>query len=89
MALGARTRDLKQLIVRQSLAPVLGGLLGGVILIVIGHPLVPESLSLDGLPTPAALGPASLLLVLIALLASYLPGRRISGLDPALSLRGG
>src|SRR5262249_36789779 len=87
MALGATGRNVLWLVLRQSLTVVLAG-------VVIGLPLALLSTRLLGSylyglsPTdPAAITLATLLLILVALLACYLPARRATQVDPMFALR--
>jgi putative ABC transport system permease protein len=87
MALGAETRHVLQLVVGHSFRWTLAGVLGGV---VASFGLLR---SLQGLvygvtPTdPLVLGAVSLLLVIVALGASYIPARRAARVDPVTALR--
>jgi putative ABC transport system permease protein len=87
MALGARTIDVLRLMVNSSMAWVLVGLVAGA----AGSAGLTRLLSgmlynvrpLD----PVVLGAVSLLLAAVALLASYLPARRATKIDPIVALR--
>jgi putative ABC transport system permease protein len=87
MALGAGTIDVLRLMVNSSMAWVLVGLVAGA----AGSAGLTRLLSgmlynvrpLD----PVVLGAVSLLLAAVALLASYLPARRATKIDPIVALR--
>jgi putative ABC transport system permease protein len=87
MALGAGTIDVLRLMVNSSMAWVLVGLVAGA----AGSAGLTRLLSgmlynvrpLD----PVVLGTVSLLLAAVALLASYLPARRATKIDPIVALR--
>ncbi len=87
MALGAETMDVLRLMVNSSMTWVLIGLAAGVAgsaaltRLLIG--LLYNVRPLD----PAVLGAVSLLLIAVALLASYLPARRAAKIDPVAALR--
>jgi putative ABC transport system permease protein len=87
MALGAGTVDVLRLMVNSSMVWVLVGLATGV----AGSAALTRLLSgmlYDVRPLdPAVLGGVSLLLAVVALLASYLPARRAARIDPIAALR--
>ena len=89
MALGARAAEVRGLVVRQSLALAGVGVVIGVA-IALATTRVLGSLLFGVSPTdPLVLVTATLVLVLIAALASYAPARRASRVDPAEVMRGG
>ena len=87
LALGATARQLVTLVVRQALRPVLiGALLGIGAAFASGRVL--DSLLFEIGPTdPGSFGTATVLLLGIALLASYVPARRASRADPFVTLK--
>lgn len=87
VALGARGSQVRALVVRQALAPVvLGGLLGLAGATALGTAM--SSLLFDVSPTdPATLISVMAFFGLIALIASYVPALRASHLDPVEALR--
>jgi predicted permease len=88
MALGARTAAVRQLVVRRGLALVLGGVAIGVGVSLAGASLLGSFLY--GV-SPTDLGTyafVTCLLIAVALLASYLPARRATRVDPLVALRG-
>jgi predicted permease len=87
MALGARGRDVAKLLGRQSLQPVVVGLIAGLLLAVLVGRLF-MTLILGVSPTdPMALGAAASVLLLSAAAAIVSPARRASRVDPASVLR--
>jgi predicted permease len=87
LALGARPADTLWLVLRQ-------GLMLGVVGVGLGLPLaVAAGFALRGVlfgigpADPVALASASLLVIGVALLASYLPARRAMRVDPVVALR--
>ena len=87
MTLGADAREVKRLILRQAMRPVvIGGLIG-----IAGCAAVSQILSgmLFGLSShdPVAFVAVPLSLFSVALLASYIPARRATQVDPMVALR--
>lgn len=87
MALGARPEAVRRMIVREAATVIAGG----VVLGLIGAGIVSRvlrSLLFGVEPVDiATYGSVAGLLILVALVASYLPARRASTVDPALTLR--
>jgi ABC-type antimicrobial peptide transport system permease subunit len=87
MALGAQTADVLKLVVRQGLVLTLIGVSVGL----VGSfalTRVMSSLLFEVSPTdPVTFAVIPLLLVAVALLASYLPARRATKVDPLTALR--
>ncbi len=87
MALGARTLDVLRLMVTSNMAWVLLGLASGVAGSA-GLTRLLAGLLYDVRPLdPVVLGGVSLLLVAVALFATYLPARRAAKIDPVIALR--
>jgi hypothetical protein len=87
MALGAQTGDVRRLFLRHGLVLTLGGITAG-----IGAAIfltrVMSALLFGVAPTdPVTYVAASAGLTTVALLATYLPARRASGIDPIVALR--
>jgi putative ABC transport system permease protein len=87
IALGASARNVAGLVLRQGLALALAGVvIGGAAAFALTRSM--ESLIFGVSPTdPVTFSAVSTLLVTIALMASYVPARRASKLDPMRSLR--
>jgi putative ABC transport system permease protein len=87
MALGARSGDVVRMIVREGLGLALGGVaIGLVAAYALARTL--RVLLYGVAPTDAAsFAYASGALLLLALLASYVPARRASAIDPAIAMR--
>ena len=87
MTLGASRQSLRRLIVGQALVPVaVGAGVGLAVAVALGR--VMSGLLFDvGAGDPLTLGGVILTLLASATLASYLPARRASALDPASTLR--
>jgi putative ABC transport system permease protein len=87
VALGAARRDVLRLVVRQGLGLTTAGLAVGVfaaagVTRVLGSQLYGVS-PFD----PVSFALTALLLVAVALLASYLPARRAAAVDPMVALK--
>ncbi len=87
LALGATARQLVTLVVRQALRPVLIGALLGVGAAFASGRLLDSLLFEIGPTDPGSFGTATVLLLGIALLASYVPARRASRADPFVTLK--
>jgi predicted permease len=85
MALGARRSDVLILLLRQSMKPVAVGMLLG-ITAATSRLLAALLFGLSSLDPLAFLG-VSAVLASVALLASYMPARRATRLDPMVALR--
>ncbi len=87
MALGATTTDTTSLMVRQSMRPVIAGVLLGV----VGAALVSRAVAafLYGLSPvdPIAFGTALGFLFAASITASWIPARRAARVDPLIALR--
>ena len=87
MALGARRCDVLQMTLLRTLRWVAGGMIAGLVLTVWLTRLI-ESLLYGVKPTdPLAIGAACAVLIAVALVASYLPARRATKVDPLVALR--
>lgn len=87
MTLGASGRDVMSLAVRQALRPVVIGALVGVIGCAAVSQVLSDALYGLGAHDPFAFIGVPLLLLGVALLASYIPARRASRVDPITALR--
>jgi putative ABC transport system permease protein len=87
MALGAQTRDVLGLVIRQGMTFTLIGMAIGLIG-AIGLTRLIKDLLLGVSPTdPAPFLVIALLFPMVALLACYLPARRATKVDPLLAIR--
>ncbi len=87
MALGGRRRHLLRLILGRALAlTIAGGMLGGLAALVLMR--VMRSMLFEIAPTdPLTFAAAGLLLLFVALVASYIPASRATRVDPMVALR--
>jgi predicted permease len=86
-ALGAQPADLLWLVVRQGMAPVLVGLVGG-IAAALAFSRVLEGLLFEIKPyNPATIGAVTLIMMATAAAACLLPARRATRVDPVEALR--
>ncbi|HEU0177893.1 MAG TPA: FtsX-like permease family protein [Blastocatellia bacterium] len=87
MALGAQVRDVLHLILQRGLTLVLVGLALGILTsLAVTRWLKSLLFGVSG-TDPLTFGGVTLLLLLIALLACYLPARRATKVDPLVALR--
>jgi len=87
IALGARSRNVLGLVLRQGMLMTVAGLAAGVMLALAAARVVGGMLVGVSATDPLILGAAGAFLMLVALLASYLPARRATKADPSVSLR--
>ena len=87
MALGAKGGNIAWMILRETLYLVLAGLLIGVPAALVGARLISTQLFGMKSTDPITLIAAAVILILVALLAGYLPARRASRVNPLMALR--
>jgi putative ABC transport system permease protein len=89
MALGAQRRDVLRLVLGQSLIWTIVGVICGVVA-AFGLLRFLETLLYGIKPAdPLVLGSASIILIIVSIVASYLPARRAMGIDAVTALREG
>ena len=87
IALGARTADVRSLVLKEGVALALVGVLCGLALSAwVGHALRHQLYGIGPLD-PASVGVAAAILAGAALVASWLPARRAARVDPIVALR--
>ncbi|MEP6777151.1 MAG: ABC transporter permease [Chthoniobacterales bacterium] len=87
MALGAQTKDVLRLVVRQGMTPVIIGLVVGLAAAFgLGRFLSTQLYNVSA-HNPALLGSAAVMLAAVALIACLLPARRATLVDPIQALR--
>ncbi len=89
LALGAQPGDVVRLVLRQSMTMVLGGVAAGALLAVPLSSTLRSLLFGVGPGDPLTLAGVALLLVVAGVLASYLPARSGTRVDPVETLRAG
>jgi putative ABC transport system permease protein len=87
MALGAQRGDVLRLVVGQGLKLVLLGVVIGLVASVALTRVMTSLLFGVSATDPATLAAISLLLIAVAALASYIPARRATRVDPLIALR--
>jgi ABC-type antimicrobial peptide transport system permease subunit len=87
IALGAASRDVLALVVRDGVAPAVAGVVLGLGLALAASGAI-ASLLFDTSPRdPLVLGACAAVLLVVALLASVIPARRATRVDPMEALR--
>jgi predicted permease len=87
MALGAKPSDVVLMVLRRGMALTAAGIVVGVVLAIAAMRMAAGLLVGVGPGDPAAIGGSALFLGAVALLASYLPARRATKVDPVVMLR--
>jgi ABC-type antimicrobial peptide transport system permease subunit len=87
VALGAQAGDVRRLFLRHGLVLTLGGIALGIVAATLLTRLMSTLLFGVGPMDPATYVAASAGLAGVAALATYLPARRASAIDPAVTLR--
>jgi putative ABC transport system permease protein len=87
MALGASPGQVMRLALIQGLRPVLAGVAVGIPLALAATRLLTGMLFGVSPVDPLSFGAVSLLLVLVAVVACYLPARRVMGISPSEAMR--
>jgi predicted permease len=87
MAVGAGSRELVAMLLRQGMTPVALGLLAGTAGAFAASRLIAGMVYGVGARDPATLAAVAALLALSALIACYVPARRASRVDPLRALR--
>ncbi|HKD91493.1 MAG TPA: ADOP family duplicated permease, partial [Terriglobales bacterium] len=87
MALGATSGDVLKLVLGQAAALTVIAVMGGALASLVVNRLLSSMLFNVKPADPIAASIAVLILVLVALLASYLPARRATSVDPMVALR--
>lgn len=87
VAIGAQGAQLLRMVVAQSMRTVAIGILVGLIVAFVGMQILESLLYAITATDPWTFGMAVAALLLLALLAAYLPARRATRIDPVVALR--
>ena len=87
IALGASQRNILSLVVRQGMALAFSGVMIGLAAALLLTRLIRSLLFGVEATDPITFTGISLLLAMVALLASYIPAQRAARIDPLISLR--
>jgi putative ABC transport system permease protein len=87
VAMGAKPRDILRLILRESGTLTLSGMAAGLILAALSARIVANSIYGISPLDPLTYGAVGLVLVAVALAASYVPAHRATKVDPMVALR--
>jgi predicted permease len=87
MALGAQLRDVMKLVLRQGIALVIIGIVIGLLGAFLVTRVLSSFLLNVGTTDPLTFAAVSVLLVMVALLACYVPARRAAKVDPLVALK--
>jgi ABC-type antimicrobial peptide transport system permease subunit len=87
MALGASPGEVRRLVVGQALSAALPGVIAGVLLTIALAFFARSALFGVGPADPVALGTGIVMLLLVVLVAGYIPSRAATALDPVQALR--
>jgi len=87
MALGAQLRDVMKLVLRQGIALVIIGIVIGLLGAFLVTRVLSSFLLNVGTTDPLTFAAVSVLLVMVALLACYVPARRATKVDPLVALK--
>jgi putative ABC transport system permease protein len=87
MAIGATARNIRRMILRDGMAPVIAGVLLGLTAALAVNRVLQSQLVGVSPDDPVTMTIATLALILIALLACQIPAQQAMKVDPAITLR--
>ncbi|HEX5435232.1 MAG TPA: FtsX-like permease family protein, partial [Candidatus Angelobacter sp.] len=87
LALGAQRNELLMMVVRQSMRVIMLGLAAGLVAALLASRLLSNLLFKTRSTDPLTFVAVAVLLVGLAWLASYIPARRVTRVDPLIALR--
>jgi predicted permease len=87
MAIGAATEDIRRMVLRDGMLPVAFGTLIGLAASLAVNRILQSQLVGVSPYDPVTMSAAAMVLILVALLACYIPARRAMNVDPAVALR--
>jgi predicted permease len=88
VALGAQVRDVVGLVIGQGLRSVVFGVAAGIIVALLAGRFVVDLLFQTSPRSPSVYGAVVAFMMVVSLVASFIPARRASRVDPAVALRG-
>jgi ABC-type antimicrobial peptide transport system permease subunit len=88
VALGAQVKDVVGLVIGQGLRSVAFGIAAGIIVALLAGRFVGDLLFQTSPKSPGVFAAVATFMVMVALVASFIPARRASRVDPAVALRG-
>ena len=88
VALGAQVRDVVGLVIGQGLRSVVFGIAAGIIVALFAGRFVADLLFQTSPKNPGVFAAVVAFMILLAFVASFIPARRASRVDPAVALRG-
>jgi predicted permease len=89
LALGATRADVVRLVIRQAILPVLLGIVAGGVVAVFAARIIATQLVNVAPTDPFTFATVAAALVIVALLAAFIPARRAASLDPTKALQAG
>ncbi len=87
LALGAQRGEVLRMVVGQSMRVIMIGLAAGVLGALLGSRLLSNLLFQTPSTDPLTFFAVAVVLLLVAMIASYLPARRVTRVDPLIALR--
>ncbi|HUK53872.1 MAG TPA: ABC transporter permease [Candidatus Binatia bacterium] len=87
LALGAQLQDLRRMVLRQGMSPVLVGVAAGIVGATLAGRLIRSLLFGVSSYDPLTIAGVALLVVAVSCAACYLPARRAAGVDPLIAFR--
>jgi ABC-type antimicrobial peptide transport system permease subunit len=87
IALGARPGDVRRMVLRQGMSVTLAGVIVGLVAAWASTRLMASLLFQISANDPATFVTVALILILVSLLATYLPARKAARIDPSQALR--
>ncbi|HUJ40769.1 MAG TPA: ABC transporter permease [Candidatus Acidoferrales bacterium] len=87
LALGAQLADLRNMVLREGMSPVLLGLAGGIVAAILAGSLIRSLLFGVAFLDPLTIASVTFVVFSVALMASYFPARRAMRVDPIAAIR--
>jgi len=87
MAIGAMATDIRKMILREGMLPVIAGMFVGLVASFAINRMLQSQLVGVGPYDPITMTRAPVILIFVSLLACQIPARRAMNVDPAVALR--